>query len=394
MGDYKKKVLISMAVVLCCGCAGYALLPKLFSNGIVADNNKSNNSKKKKVQVFTVKATDIEKKSKFLGHIRANSQVVLKSEVDGIIKTVSFEEGSTVYKGDLLIVIDDSLAAAKYKEILARLEHAKAEYSIGKNLGKNKYMPEMDILKRKAEMEALEAQAEISRIELSKYKIYAPFDGKIGLRNISVGEYLTRNKEIVTLINSDPLCVDFKVPEMEISSIQKGQSFVLKINDNKNEYTGVIKAISPVSDRANHSFVVRGVIDENDGLLFPGQFASVVVDTEQTESAIMVPESALIRDDSNYYVFKVVEGVALKTIVTRGTYESNGDVEILTGISDKDVIIINGTNSVSDGSRVDVIGDNVDKDKKITDEMQKNIEDAGLSNKSEETSENGKDDSK
>ena len=93
-------------------------------------------------------------------------------------------------------------------------------------------------------------------------------------------------------------------------------------------------------------------------------------------------------------IFKVVEGVALKTIVTRGTYESNGDVEILTGISDKDVIIINGTNSVSDGSRVDVIGDNVDKDKKITDEMQKNIEDAGLSNKSEETSENGKDDSK
>lgn len=363
--DRKKviTILISIVVVV----SAVFGVKKVFFDKKQLENEMALAMKRKpKVQVFKARLGEVMQDVKFVGNVRANNQVVLKSEIEGVVKTIHFEEGGAVFKGDLLISLDDSLAIAKRNEIVARLEHAKAEYMRGKSLGQGKYMSESEIFKRKTEMISLEAQAELANIELSKYKIYAPFDGKVGLRDISIGEYVQRGKELLNLVNDNPLEVDFRVPEKEISNIIPGEEIVILLDSTGAEYTGIVKAISPIADKTSHAFMVRGSLDDHEGL-YPGQFVNVKVITQENRSAVLVPETAVIKSEDGEYVYRIVDNTAFKTDVITGPYQQDGEIEIVSGLLQGEVVVTSGQQQIGDGRQVEIIG--AKKDEKSMDSV-------------------------
>jgi len=211
--------------------------------------------KRPKVEVGKAKIGTVDVFVNCVGNIIPNSQVTIKSEIEGIVKKVNFEDGTDVSSGQLIVSFDDSLAIAKHNEILARLAHAKAEYERAKGLQEKKYIAESEVFKREAEMKSLAAQAEVAKIELSKYKIYSPMDGRIGISQVDPGDYVQRGSQIVAIVNENPLEVEFKIPELQLANVAKGQTVIITTENNPTEYYGTISAINPLLPKSSNKIL-------------------------------------------------------------------------------------------------------------------------------------------
>lgn len=313
------------------------------------------------VEVVKIKLTDINKTLKFVGNLKPNEQVILKSEVDAVIKGIHFFEGQMVNSGDLLISFDDAAARAQYEEVVAKYLNAKAEYEMTLKLAKNKYISESELNKKEAEMKAFFAQTKQVKNTLEKHKVFAPFEGRVGLKEISVGEYMTRGREMLTLVDETPMKVDFKVPEMQIHRIRVGQFLTINVDGVENDFSATIRAIDPIGDKTSHSFVVRGILDEEINSesygIYPGQFVRLKLLNDVQQKAIMVPQGALVRSGDSECVYRVIDGSAIQTEVIVGdVYE--GMVEILGGITEGDVVIVNGQERIRDGMKVKSVSEN------------------------------------
>jgi len=311
--------------------------------------------KRPKVEVGKAKIGTVDVFVNCVGNIIPNSQVTIKSEIEGIVKKVNFEDGTDVSSGQLIVSFDDSLAIAKHNEILARLAHAKAEYERAKGLQEKKYIAESEVFKREAEMKSLAAQAEVAKIELSKYKIYSPMDGRIGISQVDPGDYVQRGSQIVAIVNENPLEVEFKIPELQLANVAKGQTVIITTENNPTEYYGTISAINPLSEKASHMVTAKAVLDDHDGKIVSGQFANVKIITEHTDHATLIPENALMRFNGEDFVYRVVDGIALRTNVVVGTYQKRGEIEVLSGIFPGDTVITKGHIRVQDGAPVKIL---------------------------------------
>lgn len=307
------------------------------------------------VEVQKIRLTNIQKALKFVGNLKPNEQVVLKSEVDAVIKGVHFFEGQEVKSGDLLISFDDAAAIAQTEEVVAKYMNAKAEYEMTSKLAKNKYISESELNKKEAEMKAYYAQIKVAKNNLEKHKVYAPFSGKVGLKEISIGEFMNRGRELLNMVDETPMKVDFKVPEMLIHNIRVGQYVTVTVDGVDSDFSAVIKAVDLVADKSSHSFIVRAVLD--DGIdsetygIYPGQFARVKLINDDEQKAILVPAGALVRSGDSESVYRVMDGAAIQTEVIVGdTYE--GLVEIIGGVSDGDLVVLNGQDRIRDGMKV------------------------------------------
>lgn len=313
------------------------------------------------VEVVKIKLTDINKTLKFVGNLKPNEQVILKSEVDAVIKGIHFFEGQMVNSGDLLISFDDAAARAQYEEVVAKYLNAKAEYEMTLKLAKNKYISESELNKKEAEMKAFFAQTKQVKNTLEKHKVFAPFEGRVGLKEISVGEYMTRGREMLTLVDETPMKVDFKVPEMQIHRIRVGQFLTINVDGVENDFSATIRAIDPIGDKASHSFVVRGILDEEISSesygIYPGQFVRLRLLNDVQQKAIMVPQGALVRSGDTESVYRIIDGSAIQTEVIVGDIY-DGMVEIIGGINEGDVVIVNGQERIRDGMKVKSVSEN------------------------------------
>lgn len=349
----KQKALGASIFVLFLALAVYFLRSKLVN--ISTATPQSEEDIRPLVETAKIRLTDVKKTLRFVGNIKPNEHVILKSEVDAVIKNIYFFEGQAVQAGDLLIAFDDAAALAQSEEVVAKYMNAKAEYQMTKKLAKNKYISESELNKKEAEMKAFYAQIKQAKNTLEKHKVYAPFNGKVGLKEISIGEFMNRGRELVTMVDETPLKVDFKVPEMLIHKIRVGQYVTVSVDGVTTTFSAVIRAMDPVGDKASHSFIVRAILDEGVDSetygVYPGQFARISLVNDDAQKGILVPESALVRSGDMESVYRVLDGAAIQTEVIVGD-NYDGQVEIIGGISDGDVVIINGQERLRDGIRV------------------------------------------
>jgi membrane fusion protein (multidrug efflux system) len=214
--------------------------------------------------------------------------------------------------------------------------------------------------RKKAEMDMCAAEVEACKSNLAKHKVYAPFGGVIGLKEISNGQYVAPGNELVKLVDCHPLKVDFKITEADIGNVYVGQEAKILVGgDNTQEYSAKIIAIDPESDKISHSFDVRALMDVpeeiaiNSMALKPGRFVSVKVVPDANQLGILVPESALERIGDEYCISRVIDGIAARTVVTIGM-RRDGLVEIITGINEGDIVITSGQHDVLDGRGVSI----------------------------------------
>jgi membrane fusion protein, multidrug efflux system len=306
------------------------------------------------VEAVPVKTSTLAQGITAVGSLRSDESVVIRPEVAGRIAEILFQEGKPVRKGATLVRFDASVQRAELQQAEANL-----------NLNKNKLDRAIDLQKKgfissqakdEAENNFRVAQAsyDLASAKLTKLEIKAPFSGTVGLRSVSVGDYIRDGQDIANLEALDPLKVDFRVPEIFLKQVASGQSLQVNLDAFPNQaFEGKVLAINPLLDTNGRSIVIRAVVKNADARLRPGMFARVRLLTSDVQDAMTIPEQALLPQGEEFYVFRVADGRASRVKVEIGQ-RREGVVEILRGIAKDDVIVTAGQLKIRDGAPVKV----------------------------------------
>lgn len=287
------------------------------------------------------------------GSIEANESVELHSEVSGIVTGIYFQEGSYVQKGKLLVKINDAdiqaqLQQARTKETLSATSESRAKQLLAKGAISQE---EYDVAL--ADLSTLKSQTTLIRTQLAKTSIVAPFSGKIGLRSISVGEYLTPATGIAKLLNTNPVKVGFSIPEKYMSQIKVGSPIQFSTDGNKKEYVGKVYAIEPGINTATRTLEVRALADNPNNELLPGSFAKIKLSLSTIKDAILVPNEAVIPVMQGKIVYVSKNGKATQVPVEAGT-RTAANILITSGISKGDTVLTTGAMTLKEGTSVKV----------------------------------------
>jgi len=295
------------------------------------------------VETVTLKPQALAGGLQTVGSLRADESVVVRPELPGRVQRIHFEEGGRVSAGQPLFTLDASIARANLTEAQANLENSRRSATRAGQLSKDKLIAASDYDKARATLGVDQARVASARTTLEKMTLRAPFSGQVGLRKVSVGEFVTVGQELVTLVRLDPIEVDFSVPENALSQLHTAQKIRITVDAFPgDEFGGEVSAIDPVIDANSRSAHLRAKIANPDYRLRPGQFAQLHLDTGTgNASALLVPEQALMQDGDTRFVYTVVDGKAKKTTIKTGT-RVPGLVQVTEGLKAGDVVITAG----------------------------------------------------
>lgn len=307
------------------------------------------------VEVDTVTTHTVERAIDAVGNLISNESVVLSPEISGRVSEILFEEGQEVTKGAPLVKLDDSIYKAQLAEAQAQLPLAKANYERAKTLFAQQSGTGRARDESQAALNTVQAQIDLAQAQLAKSILTAPFDGTIGLRSISVGNYVTPGQQLVNLESINPLKVDFKVAEVYLNLVKVGQKINLSIDAFPGQvFTGEVYAIDPRIESTGRTVLLRAKLPNDDGVLRPGLFARVRLVVEKRDGAVIIPEQAIIPQGNTQYVYKVIDGKAVRVEVKTGQ-RAKGTVEITEGVSANDMVVVAGQMKLRPDAPVTVI---------------------------------------
>ena len=287
-----------------------------------------------------------------VGSLRSDESVTLRPEVAGRVNAIGFQEGRPVVKGVTLVKLDPAINEAEVLQAKANLTLAKAKYDRAVDLQKQGFISGQARDEAENNLKVMEAAIALAAARLAKTEIRAPFSGLIGLRSISVGDYVKEGQDMVNLESIDPLKVDFRVPEMYLKQVQVGQKLEVTLDALPGrKYEGMVSAINPLVDAAGRAIVIRAQVRNADTALRPGMFARVRLLTKDERDALVLPEQALVPQGEEQYVFRVIEGKAARTKVELGQ-RRDGRVEVVKGIAPGETIVTAGQLKLRDGTPV------------------------------------------
>jgi membrane fusion protein (multidrug efflux system) len=316
-------------------------------------NNKSEKDKPSNVSGILVKTQTFDTNLSLSGSLEANEQVEIRSEVSGIVEAIYFKEGATVAKGQVLFKVNDielraQLGQAKTKESLASENERRAKLLLQKEAISQE---EYEIAR--ADFKSAQAQSELIRAQISKTAVKAPFAGKIGLRSISPGTYITPSILVAKLVNTSKLKITFSIPEKYANQVQMNSVLSFKVAGSDENYTAKIYALEPEISVNTRTLQVRAVAENEKGKLFPGTFAEVVFPLDKINNAILIPTEAIIPVQNGKKVFVSNAGKAHEIMVETGTRTATS-VLILSGLKVGDTILTSGIMSLKEEAPVKV----------------------------------------
>ncbi len=289
-----------------------------------------------------------------VGSLRSDESITLRPEVAGRISAIQFREGERVAKGTPLVKLDPSVSQAELQQAQANMTLAKAKYNRAVDLQGKGFVSGQAKDEAENNLKVTEASLALAQAKLAKLSIAAPFSGIIGLRSVSVGDYVKEGADMVNLEAIDPLKVDFRVPEIYLSQIRVGQSLTMNLDAMPGKtYEAKVIAINPLVDAAGRAVVIRAQVRNQDTTLRPGMFVRVRLLTHDTQQALVVPEQAIVPQGDEWFVYRVVAGKAQRAKVEIGQ-RRDGKAEVLKGLSDGDVVITAGQLKIREGVAVQV----------------------------------------
>jgi membrane fusion protein (multidrug efflux system) len=291
-----------------------------------------------------------------VGSLRSDESITVRPEVAGRISAILFNEGQRVSKGATLVKLDPSINVADVEQARANLKLARSKFDRAVDLAKSNFISGQAKDEAENNLRVAEAALQLAEAKLAKTEIKAPFSGVIGLRVVSVGDYVKEGADVVNLEAIDPLKVDFRVPEIYLKQVQVGQPLDVSLDALPGKtYEGKVYAINPLVDATGRSIVIRAQVKNADTSLRPGMFARVRLITREAQDALVIPEQAIVPQGEEQYVFRIVDGKALRAKVAVGQ-RRDGKVEILGGLSGGDAVVSAGQLKLRDGVPVAVTG--------------------------------------
>ncbi len=303
------------------------------------------------VEVWRVEAKRFELRVPATGTLVPKESIILVSEVARRLVRVHAKEGEPVTKGTVLFELDASTLVAQRRKVVVQLELAKRNSARQRELLAQMVATEADAEAAQAEAEALQAEVRRLDVEISKSTIRAPFDGVLGLRQVSEGAWVTPETPLITLQDISALKVDFQVPERHASAITVGSKFVVHVDGSAKEIPGEVIAAEPSVNVASRSLAVRGLIAGSTETI-AGAFAKIDL-VVVNESAILVPAIAVLPSVEGRSVFVLRDGKAKETSVEVGERTSS-EVHVLSGLVEGEPLIVSNLQRLKDGAPVKV----------------------------------------
>jgi len=289
-----------------------------------------------------------------VGSLRSDESVTLRPEVAGRISSIGFQEGQRVTKGTMLVQLDAAVPQAEVQQARANLTLAKTKYDRAVDLAKSNFISGQAKDEADNNLRISEASLQLAEAKLAKMEIRAPFAGIIGLRIVSLGDYVKEGADLVNLESIDPLKVDFRVPEMFMRQVQVGQTLEVALDALPGKtFEGRVLAVNPLIDAAGRAVVVRAVVRNSDTSLRPGMFARVRLITRDSKESLVLPEQALVPQGDQQFVFKIVNDRAVRTKVDVGQ-RRDAKVEVVAGLNKDDIVVTAGQIKLRDNVPVKV----------------------------------------
>lgn len=290
-----------------------------------------------------------------VGSLRSNESVLIAPEIAGRVAEILVDEGTPIEAGAPVATLDYAIYQAELAQAEASLELSGQNHKRATDLVANGAGTQRALDEAKAALDHDRAAVDLARARLAKTRMAAPFAGVLGMRRVSVGAYVGPGEPIINLEQIDPIKVDFRVPEAALAVVAPGRSIAITVDSLPGRaFEGAIYAVDPLVDEAGRSVVVRARIANPDGALRPGLFARVAVTVELRESALLVPERAIVPFGEDSFVYRVVDGAVAMTKVRLGQRQ-DGEVEILEGVAAGDMVVTDGLLKIGDGMPVAVI---------------------------------------
>ena len=291
--------------------------------------------------------TDIEA----IGTAMANESVEITSKVTNTVKAFRFDEGSLVKRGSVLVELDDAEARADVAEAEAALADSENQYRRSRELVSQQALSQSQLDTIESTLKANRARLAAARARLEDTLIRAGFDGRTGFRRVSVGALVTPGTVITTLDDTSLIKLNFTVPETELSVLQTGIPVeATTVGVPGRRFTGRITQLASRVDPVSRSIAVRAELPNRDGALRPGMFMTVSL-SGRVRDALMLPEGAIVPERGESFVFVVSDGKVQRRKVQTGRRRP-GEVEIVAGLAEGERVVVEGTQHVSDGTRV------------------------------------------
>lgn len=352
MGTTGKTIIV---VIIAALILGWFFYPSLFGS----EESKIAQTATSQRSVFTVNAEVVRKEVlnndlRVTGSLIANESVVIKSEVSARVESINFKEGQQIKKGQLLIQLNN-------EEILAEIEKLNFTKKLNQdNEYRQKQLLEKEAISKEEYETALTtlnttlADLKVRRVQLEKHRITAPFDGVIGLRQVSTGSYISPSDELVTIYSINPIKIDLSVPGKYAAEVNPDDDIEFRVDAYEDEvFKGKIYAVEPQIDPETRSIKIRAVSDNSDGKLLPGQFAKINLTISKFDEAILIPTEAVIPELNGKKVFIRNNGVVENRPIETGIRTSD-KIQVTAGLSDGDTVITTGILQIRPGMKVGI----------------------------------------
>ena len=308
-----------------------------------------------KVQVVKAENSVWQDSIKLTGTLADIKGFTISPEISGRITKIFFKSGQYIKQGAPIIQIFPDIIKADLAKTQAQLRLSEVNYERYLQLYKKRFYDKAELDKAKAILEGDKADVAKLKAQLGQTLIRAPFDGKLGLRQISVGEYVTAGQGIVNLEAIDPIRVDFSVPEVYLDKLHIGDK--VKVfsyaypNDN---YEGKVYAFNSVIDAKTRSLDMRASLPNLEHKLIPGSFVEITLFVGEPQQVIIIPQTAIVYSPSGNYVYRTLNGKAVKTKVVLGRKLTDNKNIVIKGLKSGESIIDGGQLKIHDGSDITV----------------------------------------
>lgn len=305
------------------------------------------------VNVIKVQDHDWQKTILATGTLSSFYGIMVKAETSGRVTSIFLKSGKYVEQGTPLVQIYPDILKAQLQKAEARLKLSQIDYLRYLDLYKTGFYAKSDLDKAHTEVKNNQGEVDQIKAQLVQTHIVAPFSGKLGLRLISLGDYLSPGKEIIQLESIDPIRVDFSVPEIYLGQIELGDKVAMTTRAYpKTTFTGKIYAFNSIVNQGTRSLDVWATIPNKDHKLMPGVFVEVTIYLGKKQSVMMVPQTAIVYTLDGDYVYRFIDHKAVKTKVTIGPKIKDNWVIVNSGIKEGDEVISDGQVKLTDGAPV------------------------------------------
>lgn len=316
---------------------------------------KRDNKKRTNVRVQEVNLESLSIKSTYVGNLLPNQRVIMRSEIDGVIENIYFDEGDEIVNNKKLIDISTKELSLKLKIAFADSKLAETNLKRDEKLAKDNLIPNAQLDQTRTFAERALLNRELAKISLNKSIINSPLSGTVKTRFVKVGEFVRKGDRLVEILNVDRILVKVNIPEQEILQINIGQKVDIELYIlEKKLFEGKVKKIGLEADASNRTFPVEIEVNNRERILRPGMLARVTFTKRVDQDQVVIPRHTILERDSGRIVYVVDKGKAFQREVSTGISQRE-KVQILVGLGRGEQLVVEGHTKLTDGEEINIV---------------------------------------